>query len=78
MANANIDALYVGSLKIKISYFFSEKFYKWCVTKVAHCIYYSNFDKNHYKDFHRAQCTEHTPLALNNFQHFSSNQVNVE
>ena len=27
MANANIDALYVGSLKIKISRFFSEKLY---------------------------------------------------
>ena len=27
MANANIDALYVGSLKIEISHFFSEKFY---------------------------------------------------
>ena len=40
MANANIDALYVGSHKIKISPFFSKKFkfYKWCVTKVAHCI----------------------------------------
>ena len=24
MANANIDALYVGSLRIKISHFFSE------------------------------------------------------
>ena len=40
MANANIDAFYVGSLKIKISHFFSENFYilNWCVTKVAHCI----------------------------------------
>ena len=27
MANANIDALYVGSLRIKISHFFSEQFY---------------------------------------------------
>ena len=27
MANANIDALYVGSLRIKISHFFSEKLY---------------------------------------------------
>ena len=39
MGNANIDALYAGSLRLKISYFFSKKFYKWCVTKVAHCIY---------------------------------------
>ena len=41
MANANIDALYVGSLKIKISHFFLRNFtfYKWCVTKVAHCMY---------------------------------------
>ena len=40
MANANIDALHAGSLKIKISFFFPKKitFYKWCVTKVAHCI----------------------------------------
>ena len=40
MGNANIDALYAGSLKIKISYLFSELFYiyKWCVTKVAHCM----------------------------------------
>ena len=40
MPNAIIDALYAGSLRIKISYFFSEKCYihKWCVTKVAHCI----------------------------------------
>ena len=39
MVNANIDALYAGSLRIKISYLFSEKltFYKWFVTKVAHC-----------------------------------------
>ena len=34
-----------------------------------------NFDKHHYKDFHRAQCTEPTPLALNNFQRFSSNSM---
>ena len=40
MANANIDAGYVGSLRIKISLFFSSNFtfYKWCVTKVAHCM----------------------------------------
>ena len=40
MANANIDALYVGSVRIKISHFFARNFtfYKWCLTKVAHCI----------------------------------------
>ena len=40
MANATIDALYAGSLRLKISYFFliNCTFYKWCVTKVAHCI----------------------------------------
>ena len=27
MANANIDALYAASLRIRVSYFFSEKFY---------------------------------------------------
>ena len=39
MANATIDALYAGSLRLKISYFFFNNFsfYKWCVTKVAHC-----------------------------------------
>ena len=39
MANANIDALYAGSLRLKIAYFVSELFYfyEWCVTKVAHC-----------------------------------------
>ena len=38
MANANIDALYAGCLRIKIAYFVSEyfSFYKWCVNKVAH------------------------------------------
>ena len=41
MAHANIDALYVGSLRIKIIHFFPSNFtfYKWCVTKVAHCKY---------------------------------------
>ena len=42
MANANIDALYTGSLRIKISYLFFWvifTFNKWCVTKVAHCIF---------------------------------------
>ena len=40
MANANINALYAGSLKIKISYIFPKNFtfYKWYVTKLAHCI----------------------------------------
>ena len=39
MANANIDALYAGSLRIKNSVFFpgNATFYKWCETKVAHC-----------------------------------------
>ena len=43
MANAYIDALYAGSLKLKISYFFPSNFtfYKWCVTKVAYCIVWS-------------------------------------
>ena len=41
MAIAKIDALYAGSLRIKIAYFVTELFYiyKWCVTKVAHCIF---------------------------------------
>ena len=45
MANANIDALNAGSLRIKIAYFISEylTFYKWCVTKVAHCTSNTNF-----------------------------------
>ena len=40
MANANIVALYAGSLRLKIAYFSPKKFtfYKWCETKVAHCI----------------------------------------
>ena len=39
MANANIDALYAGSLRINVAYVFLSNFtfYKWCVTKVAHC-----------------------------------------
>ena len=44
MANATIDALNAGSLRFKIIYFFFLKnftFYKWCVTKVAHCIFFS-------------------------------------
>ena len=34
-----MNALYNGSLRIKISYFYPEesKVYKWCGTKVAHC-----------------------------------------
>ena len=50
MANANIDALYVGSLRIEISHFFPSNFtfYKWCVTNVAHCIWiWSQIDQNH-------------------------------
>ena len=41
MAITNIDALYADSLRIKIAYFVSELFYiyKWCVTKVAHCMF---------------------------------------
>ena len=40
MANANIDALYAGSLEINVAYVFPSNFtfYKWCVTKVAHCM----------------------------------------
>ena len=39
MANANIDALNAGSLRITVAYVFLSNFtfYKWCVTKVAHC-----------------------------------------
>ena len=39
MANATIDALYAGSLSFKypISSLNNMTFYKWCVTKVAHC-----------------------------------------
>ena len=51
----------------------------WPLITSVQCIYfkchiaiifldYSNFDKHHYKDSHRAQCTEPTHLAL-----FSSN-----
>ena len=29
-----------------------------------------NFDKDHYTDLHRVQCSEHTPLANNNFRSF--------
>ena len=40
LAHANIDALYAGSLRLKISFLFPSNFtfYKWCVTKKAHCI----------------------------------------
>ena len=39
MANANIDALTVGSLRINIHIYYPSNFtfYKWCITKVAHC-----------------------------------------
>ena len=39
MANATIDALYAGSLRLKcpISFLNIFTFYKWCITKVAHC-----------------------------------------
>ena len=30
-------------------------------------IYYSKFDKDQFKDFHKAQSKETTPLALDNF-----------
>ena len=44
-----------------------------CQTLQCVCdVYYSNFDKHHNEDYHRAQCTKPTPLALDNFQHFSS------
>ena len=47
MADANIAAIYVGSLKIKISHFFLSNCtsYKWCVTKVAHCMVIYNMAK---------------------------------
>ena len=44
MANAKINALYAGSLRIKISYFFSKLLYilyKWCVIKMARCTVWS-------------------------------------
>ena len=39
MDYARVNALYNGSLRIKISYFHPEESnsYKWCGTKVAHC-----------------------------------------
>ena len=30
----------------------------------------NNFDKDHYTDLHRVQCSEHTPLAINKFRSF--------
>ena len=41
VSDANIVALYASSLRIKKAYFVLELFYfyKWCVTKVAHCIW---------------------------------------
>ena len=40
MSSANIDALYAGSIRLKIAYFSSSNFtfYKWRITKVAHCM----------------------------------------
>ena len=37
---------------------------------VDYFLYYSNFDKGHYKDFHRVQYNKPTSLALDNFQGF--------
>ena len=46
MANANIDVLYAGSLRITVAYVFPSNFTfnKWCVTKVAHCINLSIYE----------------------------------
>ena len=30
----------------------------------VYVVYIRDFDKHHYKDFHRNQCTEPTPLEL--------------
>ena len=49
MANATIDALYAGSLRLKypVSFLNNFTFYKWCVTKVAHCMrIFSDMNKN--------------------------------
>ena len=48
IANANIVVLYAGSLRINVAYVFSEylTFYKWCVTKVAHCMVSSHEPEN--------------------------------
>ena len=59
--NANIDALYAGSVRIKIRYFFSEKFYKWCVTKVAHFILL----KKHNLHLSRLFCCNRTCYCVN-------------
>ena len=46
MAYTNIDALYANSFRIKIQYFFPNnfKFYKWSITKVAHCTIAENWE----------------------------------
>ena len=46
MANANIDVLNAGSLRITVAYVFPSNFtfYKWCVTKVANCINLSIYE----------------------------------
>ena len=50
MGNANINALYAGSLRIKkyhFSFLSNFTFYKWCVSKVAHCMnMFARFDEN--------------------------------
>ena len=54
MANATIDALYADSLRLKkyhISYLNNFTFYKWCVTKVAHCIYLTNWQFPSFRNF---------------------------
>ena len=48
MSNANIDVLYAGSLSLSFPSIFT--FYKWCVTKVAHCICIPSSD-NLFKQF---------------------------
>ena len=62
MVNANIDALYAGSVRIKVRYFFSEKFHKWCVTKVAHCIL---LKKKHNLHLSRLFCCNRTCYCVN-------------
>ena len=64
MAYVNINALCNVSLRLKITYFVSVKFsfYKWCVTKVAHCRFASFCDRRmsvvplkHFPDFFYTQ-----------------------
>ena len=40
-------------------------------------ISFSNFEKYYYNDFHRAQCTESTPFAIDNFRRFPSNSTKI-